>query len=307
VTVLERIPELPYGSSAADIVHCRTADGKPHRLFCKYAAPETHLRHGHRGGVAREAFVYQNLLTNSAGPHSVRYYGSHGGPEGGHWLILEYLEDAERLAWTRNPEFMYEAARWIGKFHASQQTRGSAPANMPVSAYDENYYMGWIRRTREYASGLPPEFSWVRRACDLAPAILQPLLIAPYTVIHGEYYPKNIMIKDCRVYPVDWESAALAPGEIDLASLIERWPSEVRDRCQSEYADARWASGAPDNFLDVLAAARFYLHFRWLGDRPSRTTAGKSRWRLAALRAIAEATALSTAARDDGTDSGASP
>ena len=299
VTVLEREPAPPYGSSATDVVLCRTANGRPLRLFCKYAAPDAHLGHGHRGGVSREAFVYRRLLGDAEAPESVRYYGSHRGRDGRQWLILEYLEDAQRLAWTRNAEYMYAAARWIGEFHAGQQIASSAPRTMPLSAYDENYYMGWIRRTREYSSRLPPEFSWIGQVCDLAPAILRRLLTAPYTVVHGEYYPKNIMIKEGRVYPVDWESAALAPGEIDLASLIERWPSDVRDRCRCEYANARWPSGAPDEFADVLTAARVYLHFRWLGDRPSWTTAGRTRWRLADLRALAEGTALSSTGESD--------
>jgi hypothetical protein len=299
VAVLERAPELPYGSSPADILLCRTPDGGAHRLFCKYAAPETHLRHGHRGGVSREAFVYQSLLQEREAPESIRYYGSHVGPDGRHWLILEYLEHAERLAWTRTPELVYAAARWIGKFHASQQARGDARAALPLIAYDENYYTGWIRRTREYSSGLPSGFSWVGRVCDVAPTILQRLLAAPHTVIHGEYYPKNVMIRDGRVYPVDWESAALAPGEIDLASLIERWPPQVCERCRSEYANARWPSGAPDDFLDVLTAARIYLHFRWLGDRPSRTAAGKSGWRFTDLRALVEGCAFSSGASRD--------
>jgi len=297
VTVLERIPGPTLSSSrAADIVLCRTADGSPLRLFCKYAVPDAHQGHGHRGGVSREAYVYRSLLDNPGSPHTVRYYGSHLGPDGHHWLILEYLEHAERLTWMTNADFLCAAARWIGEFHASQQAGSNPPSTMPLSAYDQNYYMDWIRRTRQYSSGLPPEFSWMGEVCDLAPVIVQRLLIAPHTVIHGEYYPKNIMVKDCQVYPVDWESAALAPGEIDLASLIERWPSHVSERCRREYANARWPSGAPADFLETLRAARVYLHFRWLGDRPSQTTARKLRWRFADLRALAEGAAVSNAA-----------
>lgn len=299
MTVVERTPAPAPGSAAADIVFCRKADGSELRLFCKYAVPGAEPGHGHRGGASREAYVYRSLLDNPEAPNTVRYYGTHVEPNGRHWLILQYLEHAERLRWTANTEFVHAAARWIGEFHASQQSRSDAPGTRPLSAYDENYYTGWIRRTREYSSGLSSEFSWIDQVCDLAPAILQQLLIVRPTVIHGEYYPKNIMIKDCRVYPVDWETAALAPGEIDLASLIERWPSQVRDRCRCEYANARWPSGAPADFPDVLTAARVYLHFRWLGDRPSWTTAGNTRWRFADLRALAEGTAPSRIANSD--------
>ena len=45
-------------------------------------------------------------------------------------------------------------------------------------------------------------------------------------MIHGEYYPHNILFQSGVVRPVDWETAALAPGEIDLATLCEGWPPE---------------------------------------------------------------------------------
>jgi hypothetical protein len=288
VTVLERTSAPPYGSSPADIVLCDIPDAQPVRLFCKYASPGDHQRYGHRGGLSRETYVYRRLLPTPGAPEAVHYYGSHVGPDGRPWLILEYLERGERLVWTAEPKFMYAAARWIGAFHASQEARSDPHPIGTLGIYDADYYLGWARRTHRYAAPLRDEHPWISQVCDRARELLHPLLIAPHTVIHGEYYPKNIMIQDARVYPVDWESTAIGPGEIDLASLTERWPPEITGRCQHEYADARWPDGAPDRFDDALLAARIYLHFRWLGDQPASTIEDSLRWRFSDLHTLAE-------------------
>ena len=48
------------------------------------------------------------------------------------------------------------------------------------------------------------------------------------------------------------------------------------------------AGGGPDEFGPRLAAARLYLHFRWLGGRREWTTHKESRWRFAELRRAAD-------------------
>jgi thiamine kinase-like enzyme len=88
-------------------------------------------------------------------------------------------------------------------------------------------------------------------------------------VIHGEYYPSNILFCGSRVLPVDWESAAAVAGEIDLAALTEAWPRKASQECELEYCRARWLDGAPGDFGRRLAAARFYMAFRWLSDDPN--------------------------------------
>ena len=55
------------------------------------------------------------------------------------------------------------------------------------------------------------------------------------TVIHGEFYPKNVLIHDGIVCPIDWESTAISVGEIDLAALTENWSEEIVQQCKIEY------------------------------------------------------------------------
>ena len=51
--------------------------------------------------------------------------------------------------------------------------------------------------------------------------------------------------------------------------------------CEGLYQAVRWPDGPPDGFHRRLWAARLYLNFRWLGDRPE---ASDIEWRLEALQ-----------------------
>jgi thiamine kinase-like enzyme len=84
------------------------------------------------------------------------------------------------------------------------------------------------------------------------------------TVIHGEYYPKNILYQKGVVRPVDWQTAAIAAGEIDLASLTLNWPVETVLECEREYQRARWPKYTNEDFRQVLGAARLYLRLCFL-------------------------------------------
>jgi len=50
----------------------------------------------------------------------------------------------------------------------------------------------------------------------------------------------------------------------------------------------RSPDGAPATFRRTLAAARIYVQFRWLGDRPEKTVLEKTLWRFDHLRGAAK-------------------
>ena len=94
---------------------------------------------------------------------------------------------------------------------------------------------------------------------------IEQLISCNQTIIHGEYYPRNILFKEGVIYPVDWESAAFAAGEIDLASLIEGWDKENVEAAKEAYKKNRWPEGVVNNndFENRLLLARIYFHFWW--------------------------------------------
>jgi hypothetical protein len=263
VVVLDR-KNAPYGSTfPAEILKCRLGSQKERTLYCKYGVDIDNAAHGHRGAVAYESIVYRNLL-RTCGLSTAMYYGSYrrnGGKE--LWLILEFLEDARRVNKATFPGAMKAAARWIGHFHA--QNVGRNPEAW-LKSYGAEYYLGWARRTLLFTQSRHRDFPWIKVLCEAFPQLMEVLLAAPTAIIHGEYYPKNVLACGGDIYPVDWESAALAAGEIDFASLVSGWPEDVIRECKVAYAKARWGTDVSAAFERRCEIAALYWNLRWLGE-----------------------------------------
>ncbi|HEY6192340.1 MAG TPA: hypothetical protein VI215_08470 [Bacteroidota bacterium] len=287
VALLDRTPPRMMSTFPNEVVTCRSADGKTRKLFIKYAGGREHDAFGHRGGIAYEAEVYARIL-NSYPDFRPKCIGTQAGSgTRDAWLLLEFIDRSVRLSdvsvrqRVRQPAAMSKAVNWIGTFHSTHETDARKPDLSFLASYDARYYGGWALRTAEYAESLLSRFPWLSRLWESGDEWFKPLLAAPRTVIHGEFYAKTVLLRRDQIYIIDWESAAYAPGEIDLAALTEgiRWPASIVRLCEREYLRARWPEGPPSQFERILDAARMYLHFRWLGERPDWTLREKSFWR----------------------------
>jgi hypothetical protein len=287
VTVIRREANVYSSTYTSEILTCRLPNGTEHRLLCKYGAPASQSGHGHRGGLGYEGLVHRDVLSRASLTRPT-FYGAHEEPSSGEvWLALEYLDEARHV--SKTPDGMQLAARWIGQFHAANAAR-LVEGNLPrLAVYDAAYYLGWTHRTTEYARRLRRPMPWLTALCARFEEVIPLLQAAQATVIHGEYYVKNILQRGQAIYPVDWESAAIGPGEIDLASLAEGWGADVVNDCEREYRWARWPSGAPALFEDTLTAARLYWVFRWGGESECWDT---YRRRLASAEQLRRAAAL---------------
>jgi hypothetical protein len=276
VTITGR-EQIEEGSFPKELVTCRVEDGRRLQLFCKYTAGYSHASHGHRGGVPYEANVYRHVLQ----PLRVSTPGFHGMHSGADrndvWVVLDYIPNTLLLNQPADPDMaMVVAASWLGRFHAQAEKLLPSPAIL--STYDADYYRGWSGRTLEFAHDNDIELDWLRPLCAHFDEIGPQILSAHQTVIHGEFYPRNILFRDYRIFPVDWESAAVAAGEIDLATMTDGWAGEVADRCVTAYQIGRWPNGVPKSFAERLSWARLYLQLRWLGD------CGRAGWSCANCR-----------------------
>lgn len=250
-----------------EIVSCRMDGGKGFDVVCKYSSERDNSCYGHRGGVRYEGRVYRHLMASS-GASVPRFLGMYDAPDSPWtWLVMEYLDRAVTSGEMKNGLVL--AAHWLGSFHAAHERRASELCGLHM--YDAAYYAGWAERTMEFTRPYARDLPWLPALCRRFQEKVPTLLERPTTMIHGEFYSKNILIQDDVVYPVDWEAAALASGELDLASLIEKWPAKTAERCKAAYERARWPGGAPDDFEPVLEVARLYWLFRWLGDTQRRT------------------------------------
>lgn len=119
-----------------------------------------------------------------------------------------------------------KAARWVAAFHSETEKRVMSASAAGLRRYDCKYYTGWSLRTRTIAGTFGRQFFWFPGVCDSFEELVRSLLEPTASVIHGAYYPEEILLAGDTLYPVDWETASIATGEVDLAMLTDRWPDE---------------------------------------------------------------------------------
>jgi len=260
----------------SEVVKCLMEDGSMLHLHCKYSKEQEHK--GHRKGIIHEARVYQDILQESAS-HTPRYYGIYNDlRKGNTWLVLEHIENALRIYGSENG--LLHAARWLGKFH--RENSKHLTTYSILEKYDAKYFSEWARLTQSFISPSDNQLRWLDNLCDHYEEVTKLLLSTEQTIIHDEFYPANILIKNEDVYPIDWESAAVAAGEVDLAALTEGWPDPIAKQCITEYQKYRWPEGAPAGFRETVSVARIHWQLRWLGDHPN-WGKKKKLWRLKIL------------------------
>jgi Phosphotransferase enzyme family len=274
--IVAREPNVLTSRFGSEVITCQDRAGAIHRLLCKYGPTAAGSGYGHRGGVAYEGAVYRQVL-EPEGMDTARLWAVHDECEQGlTWLVIEYFDGAERANW--DSAAILPAARWIARFHATMERRVDAPELEFLSRYDEPFLAPWAERAdRLVGETARRRFAWWPRLSERFRECVELLLGAPTTVIHGEFYPSNVLRAGDAIRPVDWESAAVGAGEIDLASLVEGWPERLAHECVENYRVIRWPHGAPASFERVLDAARIYLALRWLGDESVPTNKNSER------------------------------
>lgn len=269
--VISRRPWPLEGTFDAEVVTCRTATGDIRQVYCKHGPDidltDSHAAYGHRGGLGREAAVYAYVL-EPLGVSAARCIAfRRDDMTDADWLVLEFLDGATPLLESRRSRSLDRATEWLGSFHGA--TEGLWPDLLlsGIPFRDAAWYQGWMDRTAGWAGALHLRYPWLATACRRE-GLYEPLLTAPHSVVHGEFTLGNVLLRDGDVYPVDWESAGLAPGEIDLAFFTLGWPRRLRRRVEAAYARRRWPGGPPPTFETTLQAARIHACFRVLGDSP---------------------------------------
>jgi len=87
--------------------------------------------------------------------------------------------------------------------------------------------------------------------------------------------------------PVDWETAAIGPGEIDLAVFTYDWDLDELSDLDALYVQHRWQGTAPAGFAETMLAARLYVAFHWIFSGSASEDISWIRPHLDALRAEA--------------------
>jgi hypothetical protein len=292
VVSVDRVEHARVSSNESCVFEVGLRDGRALRLFGKTSGPGSAAGHGgaghgHWGGVAYEAEIYRQVLRESPVP-TPKFFGAIRDEAAGRvHLLIEYLDGGWFVSSYREPlRAMGWASAWLGRFHAANGPRAADGSWPFLKRYDEDYYLGWARRTSLYAGPLHRRFPWLAPLAERFGGVVGTLLGAPPTVIHGEFYPHNVFYHGEAIYPLDWESAAVAPGEIDLAALTEGWEDEQIALFRRAYREARWPGGEPGQADQWFSAAQLFLQFRWLGDRPDWSRQQKVFYRYEVLKGL---------------------
>lgn len=251
----------------ADIVHVRFADGSRELLLCKYSdgvgPPPPHR------GLDYEADVYEHVLGEC--PADTPHYWGRFTDEcsGGSTLVLRFYPDALSAAQAVEEGGVTAAVEWLARFHAWGERHATATAWRFLTRYDEAYYRYWVDRTCELARPLGGDQAWLERAAAAYRDRIPLLLSRVPTCIHGEYTTRNCLWADGRLLPVDWETAAIGPAEIDLAVFTYDWEEDDLAAMEATYVARRWQGSPPADFADTLLAARLYVSLHWIFSRVS--------------------------------------
>jgi streptomycin 6-kinase len=196
----------------------------------------------------REREVYRAVLREStAAPRLVASLDN--------LLLLEHVRGAP-LTELGDFRIWEEAARATGRLHRALRGRESPH----LIRYDRAFFARWLDRARIYSDGQIDGLVEPYRSAAEA------LLAGPQTVIHGELYASNVLVAGERICVLDWETAGVGPGLLDLAALTSgAWTAAERESLAAAYAAGLGdRAGSPDLLLD-LERSRLVLAVQWLG------------------------------------------
>jgi hypothetical protein len=208
----------------------------------------------------REPAVYRQLL----GPAGI---GPRCLASGDDWLLLERVDAA--VLWQVGETSTWKAvAAYVAAMH--RRLAALPRDDLPLVRYDGALAAIW--RERAATAGVPVA---VLAAHERAAERLDRL---PATLIHGELYPSNVLVRPAaaddvdatsgvRVWPIDWEVAGCGPAVLDVAALTAGWPDgphrAAMERAYFEAAGRPKGEAVP--WRTDLRAARLLVCVQWLG------------------------------------------
>ena len=258
-------------------LHVVLDGGDPLRVFFKDLNPEHQLekartvREFDLASSRRELQMYQSILSPPRFG-TLHLYASRWDDRGLYWIFLEdggrrlLRSFAEVDRWT-------VAARWAARFHAATRDLPEAQTSF-LPRYDHSHYRECAERVRQILPNLEAgERRLVSRGLDCYANCIDWLGARPRTVIHGQFFGQNIMLRTGHagqeIAVIDWETAALGPGSFDLVSLSSgKWTKQQRHAMQAAYFEAYQAETRQPmdwgSFCRDLAPLVLYQSLKWL-------------------------------------------
>jgi aminoglycoside phosphotransferase (APT) family kinase protein len=289
IRIMDRRQNEYASTYSSEIVTCEPAeagspssDGTTIRLFCKYGR---NSESQHPRNLAFEASAH-TLVAAPSGLTVPTLYAAHTRHSGEVWLVYSFIE-GPRLGSSEWPVNLELGAEWLARFHNRWEGEIADVRLIGLPRIDraslESTLAAAARGIAEKGAQAVEAGAWLAQRWERISAALVDLLAeGPQTVLHGEFYPANVLISEGAVWPVDWGSVAIGPGELDLAALIDMWDDESISIATRRYSSVR-ESG---RFCESrLTAACLYAQLKWIPEKP--WPLGEQRGRLAMRLAAA--------------------
>jgi chitin disaccharide deacetylase len=206
----------------------------------------------------REPHFYRSLLGSyGISPHCFA--------SGDDWIEIERI-DAVPLRQSGDVAVWVAAAGWLGEMHdhLSKPVVRSLCESVPLVKHTRDRFDAWRRRAATVGVD-GAVLAAHERACER-------LLVAPRTIIHGDFYPSNVLV-DLRRPPgeafwaIDWELVGDGPGVLDIAAITSGagHSAETKRAMEDAYCVANGVSAeARDEWQVDLDAARLHLCVQWM-------------------------------------------
>jgi thiamine kinase-like enzyme len=248
VTILDLERESLRGSSSfsTERLRARLQDGRRLHVFFKDLDPSTQLieartiREPSLEPSRREHWMYTEVLRRRRHGTPELYAERWDESEGRFWLFLEFV-GPKRLSRLGDFSLWVAAARWAGRFHAATGA-GDFDSSRLLLRFDVRRYAEAVDRLTENLDRFTDaDRATLGVALDAFEGAVERVTSLPQCLLHGEFFGKNVMIRpesDESVAVVDWETAAVGPGGVDLVSISAgRWTSAQRDELYRAYYD----------------------------------------------------------------------
>lgn len=272
VSLLMREKNIYTSTHPSEVIKCLFPGNVERKLFLKFEIESFSEINDHRNDLKYETKVYTEVLSH-IGMSTPKYYGSYTFEKHKlNMLVIEYLSDLVKFSKSKDePNIILKAARWLAEFHNKSKEVLLNNGLAFMHRYDEEYYMKWpgITIDRIFDFNLEKQYTWLLELVEQYHSSLKEMTAVEQVVIHGEFYPTNVRYARRTLYPLDWQTAALSPGEIDIASLTHYWPDKnIQELARQEYFAARDLDEPVEKFNKRITLATIYLDFLWLRYSP---------------------------------------
>lgn len=228
--------------------------------------------------LLKEMYIYENILP-ALQVHSADFYGYEEEQTGEYAWI--FLEDVGQMRFAAdNEQHISSMITWLAQLHTASNGLPDI-ANLPDAGPD--YFLEHLRLSRENLKTISGELTNSTSDIEVLKSLIEKMdhlethwpeiericEQAPLTLVHGDFAPHNLHIRDNGdIVPIDWECGSRGSPPVDLfifkrcfLSLDDYWSVVSRVWGDVAFDEVKQWSEVGSNFRTILAIYWLTKHF----------------------------------------------